>query len=117
MAMLRTIRTQVAGRKAQRNTTQARVDTRAWRTLAARFKAHCASLGAPCWLCRQAIDYELTTGPWCFETDHYQPRKTHPELAMVGSNLRASHRRCNRARQDTSAEDIGTEQEWVRPEW
>lgn len=112
----RTVKAQtVRARPAPQHSAQ--VNTRAWRTLATQFKAHCAGLGAPCWLCRQPIDYELTTGAWCFETDHYHPRKTHPHLAMVWENLRASHRRCNRSRQATSAEDIGTEQEWIVPQW
>ncbi|PEG60044.1 HNH endonuclease [Mycolicibacterium boenickei] len=93
------------------------MNTRAWRKLAARFKAYCESIDAPCWLCREPIDYGLTTGPDAFEPDHWLPRKTHPHLAFEPKNLLPSHSRCNRARQDTSPESIGTQQEWVRPAW
>lgn len=88
-----------------------------WQQLAKRFKEWCKPRHKPCWLCLEPIDYELTTGPWCFETDHYHPRKTHPHLMFQWSNLRPSHRRCNRARQDKAAEPQDNSVEWVKPTW
>lgn len=85
-----------------------------WRKLAAEFKAYHRPRKSLCWLCLTPIDYELRTGPWCFETDHYHPRATHPHLMFVWSNLRPSHRRCNRARQ---AKVVAPQQDWVVPAW
>ncbi len=85
-----------------------------WQKLARQYKEWCRPRKKQCWLCNTAINYELTTGPWCFETDHYHPRVTHPHLMFVWSNLRPSHRRCNRARQ---AKVVDTEQDWVQPSW
>lgn len=87
---------------------------RRWRELSKRFKSYCKPRHLPCWLCKTAIDYQLSSGPWCFETDHYHPRKTHPHLMFEWSNLRPSHRRCNRARQ---ANVVAVEHEWVKPTW
>jgi 5-methylcytosine-specific restriction endonuclease McrA len=104
-----------------------RCSDRRWRELAAKFRAYCAPRKFPCWLCTEPIDYQLRTGPWCFETDHAKPRKTFPHLMFEWSNLRPSHRRCNRARQDkpivlaevvaSDANVVVSQQDWVRPTW
>jgi 5-methylcytosine-specific restriction endonuclease McrA len=55
----------------------------------------------PCWLCRQPIDYALPSEhPDSFSADHVLPVATHPELALVYSNLDAAHLDCNKRRQD-----------------
>lgn len=77
------------------------IHSRAWRELRAALKAEWAPQNPACALCGQAtIDWD---GPAnaadSFEPDHIWSRKTHPELALVRSNLRPSHGRCNRSRQ------------------
>lgn len=109
------VRARPKANKVMPGVTQAHgLDHRQWRKLSAQFRYHCAQLRQPCWLCRSAIDYRLRTGPWCFETDHYRPRATHPHLMFVWANLRASHRTCNRARQ---AKAVEPESDWVQPSW
>lgn len=92
-----------------------------WQKLAAEFKQWHKPRRTSCWLCGEPIDYQLTTGPWCFETDHRHPRITHPHLMFDWSNLRPSHRRCNRARQARPVDDDGIAQTdtsvWVKPDW
>ena len=77
----------------------AKINTRAWRKLAATFKTACRRRNAPCWLCGQSIDYDAPPqAPEAFEADHYRPRDTHPHLALDPTNLRPSHSSCNRSR-------------------
>jgi len=90
------------------------LDHNAWRQLKRKFKAHCHSRNLPCWLCREYINYNLTSGRWAFEADHYHPRKTHPHLVLSWANLRPSHVKCNRARQ---AKVVVSQQDWVQPSW
>jgi 5-methylcytosine-specific restriction endonuclease McrA len=97
---------------------------RKWQELAARFRAHCKRHKQACWLCTEPINYELRTGPWCFEADHAKPRKLFPHLMFEWSNLRPSHRRCNRARGCKPIDDgmdnanvVGGQQDWVKPTW
>jgi 5-methylcytosine-specific restriction endonuclease McrA len=55
-----------------------------------------------CWICGHEIDPSLPKDdPGAFNCDHVKSPKTHPELAEVRSNLRASHRRCNNDRNRT----------------
>jgi hypothetical protein len=78
------------------------------------FRARCQAAGAPCWICRQPIDYAAKPQtPNAFEPDHYWPVKTHQHLAYDPGNLRPSHSRCNRSRHD-AAPPTG---EWVRADW
>lgn len=75
--------------------------TRRWREkIRPMFRIECASEGAPCWICRQPIDYTITdiTDDDVWEPDHVYPVSTHPDLYEDPSNLRASHRGCNRHR-------------------
>lgn len=54
-----------------------------------------------CWLCDQPIDYELEyPHPDSFSADHIVPVSRAPHLALVYSNLEASHLDCNRRRKD-----------------
>lgn len=69
---------------------------------------------APCWICAQRkdgglgpIDYRAkpSSTDLSYEPDHYYPRARFPELALDLTNIRACHRKCNRARQDKSVMD------------
>ena len=66
---------------------------------------------AVCHICGQAIDYSVapssTDDAW--EPDHVLPVSKYPEAELDLSNVKASHRRCNRARGDDSYHslDIG----------
>lgn len=57
---------------------------------------------APCHICAQAIDYSVapSSTPESWEPDHLIPVSKAPELELDLSNVRASHRRCNRSRGD-----------------
>lgn len=90
----------------------ARINTRAWRKLAASFKAASRRQDSPCWICHQQIDYQAPPqAPEAFEADHYHPRATHPHLALDPTNLRASHSACNRSR---GTDQPGT---WHQADW
>ena len=57
-----------------------------------------------CALCGQQIDaWRRTPDPLAFQCDHIKPARTHPELAEVRSNLRATHAQCNRDRERTKS--------------
>lgn len=60
------------------------------------------SVGAPCWLCGQPIDYAAAPTDWKnpdrFQRDHIKPVSTHKELADDPSNWAPSHAGCNLAR-------------------
>src|SRR5699024_9558751 len=70
--------------------------TRRYKKLRKDFREHSANTNAPCWLCKQPIDYRIE---WpeddAFELDHLYPVSTHPEHAEDPANFRASHRLCN----------------------
>lgn len=100
-----------------------RLDHYRWRTLKRKHKAHSKTHHLPCWLAEhgmclldgEPIDYGAPAQTdHAYETDHYRPRSTHPHLMYTWSNLRASHSKCNRSRQD---KDVGTQHIWVRPSW
>jgi hypothetical protein len=87
----------------------------AWKQLRERFKMACAAEQLPCWQCRQPIDYHTATRtPHSFECDHVVPVSVDPALALVWSNLRPSHARCNQARRDDKPP---AQDEWVQPNW
>ena len=73
-----------------------------WRRLRALVRASDEAAQLVCWLDGQTIDYTLTTGPECWEPDHYYPVSTHPHLQFDRANLKPSHQKCNRARGNTS---------------
>lgn len=75
-------------------------DTRRWRMIKAAFREECAAEDLPCWICRQDIDYSITdwTDDEVFEPDHLYVLSEYPEYAEDPTNLRPSHRRCNRVR-------------------
>lgn len=65
---------------------------------------------APCGICHGAwgpIDYLSDDGPLSYEPDHILPFSTHPELELDMSNVRASHRMCNRSRRDGTRGGLG----------
>ena len=52
-----------------------------------------------CWLCGQAIDYDLPSEhPESFSMDHIKPWSTHPELREDYGNLAPAHLHCNKSR-------------------
>ena len=57
---------------------------------------------AVCWICGQGIDYSVapssTDQSW--EPDHVIPVHQRPDLELDLTNIKASHRTCNRARGD-----------------
>lgn len=75
-----------------------RTNTRAWKKLAAAYRAECEAAGARCWLCPRPIDYTLPRNDrWAFTVDHLIP------LALGGDCMdrtlfRPAHRRCNSSR-------------------
>lgn len=97
---------------------------RPWRTLRASFRTECERADAPCWICRQPIDYTIINSPGdkqnteAWEPDHLYPRSTHPHLRLDRANLRASHLGCNRARGNQMLDDdLGTlSRQWTRQE-
>ncbi len=66
------------------------------------------SANAPCWICGRPIDYSLgySTCDEAYEADHYIPVADHPELEYDLLCIRASHRSCNRTRQDRAGIDV-----------
>lgn len=81
-----------------------------WRKIAAKFKTECQRRNDQCWLCREPIDYDAPPQTAsAFEADHYRPASTHPQLALIMGNLRASHSSCNRSRGTKTVES----NEWV----
>ncbi|MFF4746803.1 HNH endonuclease [Streptomyces sp. NPDC001268] len=64
------------------------------------------SLGLPCWICGDEIDYALTgaaaqRGAWGFTLDHLVPLSRGGDL-LDPANARSAHRRCNSARGNRS---------------
>ena len=55
---------------------------------------------ALCHICGQPIDYSLrpSSADISWEPDHVIPVSKAPDLELDLSNIKASHRRCNRAR-------------------
>jgi 5-methylcytosine-specific restriction endonuclease McrA len=52
-----------------------------------------------CWLCFGAIDWNAPPRtPFSKSVDHVLPVETHPELALVRSNLHLAHFGCNSRR-------------------
>lgn len=63
---------------------------------------------ARCWICGQPIDYSLgmSTCDEAWEADHWLVVSRHPELEYDVSNLRPSHRKCNRSRKAKAGIDM-----------
>lgn len=64
---------------------------------------------APCHICGQPINYHLPPSSCeeAWEPDHVIPVKLRPDLLLDLQNVKASHRRCNRARGDgTNGENV-----------
>jgi 5-methylcytosine-specific restriction endonuclease McrA len=58
------------------------------------------SVGEPCWLCGEAIDYRLKfPHPRSWSLDHIVPIADNPRLALNPSNYRSAHFDCNNYRQ------------------
>lgn len=66
-----------------------------------KFKAECAEINAPCWLCGQPIDYEAkanTGNPDAFNADHRIPTSVDPDLELDPENFAPAHAGCNKSR-------------------
>lgn len=80
--------------------------TRRYKTTRAQFRDDCSryenpdgSIGAPCWLCGNPIDYTLAhPHPECFNLDHAIVIEDRPDLAEDPANYRPSHKHCNEER-------------------
>ena len=62
-----------------------------------------------CHICKQPINYFLPPSSCddAYEPDHVVPVSVNPDLELDLSNIKASHRRCNRARGNgTNGENI-----------
>ena len=62
-----------------------------------------------CHICNQRIDYSLkpSSADDSWEPDHVIPVSKRPDLELDLNNVRASHKRCNRARGDgTNGENV-----------
>lgn len=57
---------------------------------------------APCHICGQPINYHLepSSTPLAWEPDHIFPVSKRPDLELDLSNIKASHKECNRNRGD-----------------
>jgi 5-methylcytosine-specific restriction endonuclease McrA len=98
-----------------------------WRKMRQRFKDRCRRANAPCHLCvaraddveNARIDYAAPRySPNSFEADHVLPVETHPHLALVESNLRPCHSRCNRQRRSEAIRQPDSKyRAWVKPQW
>jgi 5-methylcytosine-specific restriction endonuclease McrA len=54
---------------------------------------------AVCWICWNPVDFHQPPRTrWAPSVDHVLPVDTHPELALVRSNLRLAHYGCNSRR-------------------
>lgn len=55
-----------------------------------------------CWICGQPVDYSVSASSTdeSWEPDHVQPVHMRPDLELDLNNIKAAHRRCNRARGD-----------------
>jgi 5-methylcytosine-specific restriction endonuclease McrA len=72
-------------------------DTR-YRQLRAALKRRSRAAGAPCWLCGEAIDYDLPhTDAMSFTADHVHSLVNGGRVDS--SDLKPAHRRCNGKRQ------------------
>jgi 5-methylcytosine-specific restriction endonuclease McrA len=73
--------------------------TRRFKALKVAFRTQCEGEQRPCWLCGQAIDYQLPSDhDESFSLDHRFPVSTHPHLAEDPAGFEASHSRCNKSR-------------------
>lgn len=77
-----------------------------FKALRKKFRDNCSrhrnvdgSIGTPCHLCGQDIDYRLEAGhPQAFELDHIVTVKERPDLLLDVANFGPSHRDCNQRR-------------------
>lgn len=73
------------------------------------------ALRLPCYLCGQAINYEVGfPHPDSFSAEHVKPRAKFVELAEDPGNLKAAHLKCNSAKSDQELDaGIGlTSRDW-----
>lgn len=87
---------------------------RRYKTLKVSFRAQCARVKAPCWLCRQPIDYALDRkDKQSFSLDHRLPQSTRPELTEDPANFMPSHLSCNKSRGNRAPISLGlTSEQW-----
>jgi len=77
-------------------------NSRRMQQLTASYKEECRQRDAPCWMCRELIDYDADgqRDDYAFHLDHFWPWGTHPHLRDDPTNFRPSHRLCNINRGD-----------------
>jgi len=100
-------------------------NTYQWKKLKKQFRDRCRRSNALCHLCvargdmvRAPIEYGAPPlSPWSFEPDHIDPVETHPHKALLESNLKPSHSRCNRQRRDDLLSEIDPSRVWVKADW
>lgn len=74
-----------------------------------RFKQHCESNDAVCWLCGGPIDYKAPPDMAdAFNLDHRIPRSQRPDLTEDPGNWSPSHASCNKSRKDSAPTTLGT---------
>ena len=74
-------------------------ESRRYRALRTKFRAHCADQQLPCWLDGKPIDYSLSSDhPDSWSLDHAQTVSEFPELALDPANFRPAHLGCNKRR-------------------
>lgn len=74
-----------------------------YRRLARLFKEQGRQVGAPCWLCGGAIDYDTSRQKLSHSVDHVKPVSLYPELENDVSNMRHAHYGCNSSRGNREA--------------
>lgn len=62
----------------------------------ARVKARDSAVNAPCYLCKQPLDYSLTAPhPDRHSVEHIKTRRDFPELTWDYANMASAHLSCN----------------------
>lgn len=74
-------------------------ESRRYRALRTKFRAHCADQQLPCWLCGKSIDYSLPSDHHdAWSLDHVHTVSDRLDLACDPANFRPAHLDCNKRR-------------------
>jgi 5-methylcytosine-specific restriction endonuclease McrA len=94
-----TLGSQIAAIRALRNSYQFREAREQYLARAKKRRNKDGTVGAPCWLCGQPIDYRLKfPHPRSWVLDHAVPVKQEPALMLNSGNFRSAHCECNNHR-------------------